>query len=212
MRNGQTQHGVFDIGFLRNVPNMKLLAPKDENELRQMLYTAVYLNGPAAVRLPRGTGVGVPIQAEFTALPVGKAELLTPEDEAEQADVAIFGYGDMALVAKQAADELATEGIHAAAINARWAKPLDEEMILRLARATGHVITIENHMAAGGFGSAVLELLAAHDVLVPVKIIGVPDIFVEHGAVPILKELYGLSAAHIKDVAHKLVKTGVRQS
>ncbi|HKD75117.1 MAG TPA: transketolase C-terminal domain-containing protein, partial [Ktedonobacterales bacterium] len=204
--DGQTQHGVFDISYLRNLPNMKLMAPKDENELRQMIYTAVYLDGPVAVRLPRGSGVGVPFSPEFVPLPVGKAELLTPEDEVERAELAILGYGDMALVAQQAAAELAEEGIRAAAVNARWSKPLDEELILRLARMTGRLITVENHMAAGGFGSAVLELLAAHDVLVPVKIIGLPDIFVEHGAPAILKELHGLSPAHIKDVARKLVK------
>ncbi len=207
--DGQTQHGVFDIGYLRNLPNMKLMAPKDENELRQMIYTAVYLDGPVAVRLPRGAGIGVPFAPEFTPLPVGKAELLTPEDEIERADLAILGYGDMALAAQQAAAELAEEGIRAVAVNARWAKPLDEELILRLARVTGHLITVENHMAAGGFGSAVLELLAAHDVLVPVKIIGLPDVFVEHGAPAILKELHGLSPAHIKDVARKLVKVSV---
>jgi 1-deoxy-D-xylulose-5-phosphate synthase len=206
--DGQTQHGVFDIGYLRNLPNMKVMAPKDENELRQMIYTAVYLDGPVAVRLPRGSGVGVPFSPEFTPLPLGKAELLTPEDEAERADLAILGYGDMATVAQQAAAELAEEGIRAAAVNVRWAKPLDEELILRLARATGHLITVENHMTAGGFGSAVLELLAAHDVLVPIKIIGLPDIFVEHGTPAILKELHGLSPAHVKDVARKLVKVG----
>jgi len=210
--DGHTQHGVFDIGILRPLPNMHLLAPKDENELRQMIYTAIYLNAPVAVRLPRGNGVGVTIEQEFTALPVGKAEFLTPEDEADSADVAIFGYGDMALVGKLAADELAAEGIRAAAINPRWAKPLDEEMILRIARTVGRIITIENHMAAGGFGSAVLELLNAHDLLIPVKIIGLPDIYIEHGAPSILKEMHGLSAGHVKDVARKMVKAGVRHN
>lgn len=208
--DGQTQHGVFDIGFMRNLPNMKLMAPKDENELRQMIYTAVYLGGPVTIRIPRGTGVGVPIIPEMTMLPVGKSELLTPESEIDSADVAIIGYGDMALVAEQAATELATEGIKAVAVNGRWAKPLDEELILRLARTVKRLITVENHMAAGGFGSAILELLQAHDVLIPVKVIGLPDIFIEHGSPTILKEMYGLSTGHVKDVAHKLV--GVRSA
>lgn len=207
--DGQTQHGLFDIGYLRPMPNMHLMAPKDENELRQMIYTAVNVDGPAAVRLPRGTGVGTPIEQEFTALPMGKGEILTDPAKAEQADVVILGYGDMALVAKQAADELATEGINAVAVNPRWAKPLDEELILRLARATGRVITVENHMIAGGFGSAVLELLQAHDVLVPVKMLGVSDVFIEHGTPAKLKELCGLTAENIKAVTRKFVLTPV---
>ncbi len=208
--DGQTQHGVFDIGFLRPMPNMRLMAPKDENELRQMMYTAVYMEGPVAVRLPRGVGVGVAMEPEFTPLPIGKGEILTDPAEAEDADVAIFGYGDMALVAKEAADALAEDGVRAVAVNPRWAKPLDEELILRLARATGHVITVENHMAAGGFGSAVLELLQAHDVLVPVKIIGVSDCFVEHGSVAKLKEICGLTPAHVAEVARGMVRASVR--
>ncbi len=208
--DGQTQHGVFDIGYLRTMPNMKLMAPKDENELRQMLYTAVYLDGPVALRIPRGSGVGVAIDEEFTALPVGKAEFLTPEDEAERADVAILGYGDMAQVAKQAADLLAADGVCAAAINARWAKPLDEDLILRLACSVGHIVTVENHMAAGGFGSAVLELLNAHDLRIPLKIVGLPDTFVEHGTQAELKEMHGLTAAHVAEVARGLARVSAR--
>jgi 1-deoxy-D-xylulose-5-phosphate synthase len=210
--DGQTQHGLFDISYLRPMPNMKLMAPKDENELRQMVYTAVYgVEGPVAVRFPRGAGVGVPVEQSFTLLPVGKGEILTDPAEAEHADVAIFGYGDMALVAKHAAESLAAEGIRVVAVNPRWAKPLDEALILRLARATGHVITVENHMAAGGFGSAVLELLNAHDVRVPVKILGVRDAFIEHGSVAKLKELCGLTSEHIQEVARALVRDPVRR-
>ncbi len=209
--DGQTQHGLFDIGYLRPMPNMHLMAPKDENELRQMIYTAIYgVNGPVAVRLPRGAGVGVEMEQTFAPLPIGKGEILTDPAEADRADVVILGYGDMALVGKKAADELAEEGIRAVAVNPRWAKPLDEELILRLARGTGHVITIENHMAAGGFGSAVLELLNAHEVLVPVKIIGVKDAFIEHGSVAKLKELTGLTAENVKAVARRMVRSTVR--
>ncbi|HEU5439581.1 MAG TPA: 1-deoxy-D-xylulose-5-phosphate synthase [Ktedonobacterales bacterium] len=208
--DGHTQHGVFDIGFMRMMPNMKVMAPKDENELRHMLYTALQLDGPIALRYPRGSGLGVALDPEFQMLPVGKAELLTAEDEIEQADVAILGYGHMVAPALEAATELGTEdGIRAVAVNARWAKPLDEELILRLARATSCLVTVEDHAAATGFGSAVAELLHArglHDV--KLAIIGLPDTFVEHGAPAILRELYGLSSGHIKDVVRELVRPG----
>lgn len=210
--DGHTQHGVFDISFLRNVPNMHLLAPKDENELHHMIYTAIYLDHPVAIRVPRGTGIGVDIDDTFVKIPVGKAEWLTPEEEADRSEVAILGYGDMALLGKQAAEELTAEGIAATAVNPRWAKPLDEEVILRLARSVGRIITIENHMAAGGFGSAVLELLNAHDIMIPIKIIGLPDIFVEHGPAGKLKEMYGLSVSAVKETARKMVSAKERIS
>jgi 1-deoxy-D-xylulose-5-phosphate synthase len=204
--DGQTQHGVFDIGFLRALPNMKLMAPKDENELRHMLYTALYLDGPVALRYPRGKGLGVAQDAELQKLEVGKAELLTPEADVEQADAVVLAYGNMVQPAMQAAAELAQEGLHLAVVNARWAKPLDEELILRLARACGRVITVEDHMAAGGFGSAVLELLTREGLHnIPLRIIGLPDRFVEHGAPAILQELYGLSSGHIKEIAHDMI-------
>jgi 1-deoxy-D-xylulose-5-phosphate synthase len=208
--DGHTQQGAFDIAFLRMVPNMHVMAPKDEAELRDMLYTAVYMDGPVALRYPRGKGLGMPLGEELHTIPVGRAELLTPEDEMEGTDCAIFGYGSMVQPALQAAQELcAEEDIRAVAVNARWAKPLDEDLILRLAQATSCIITVEDGSAAGGFGSAVAELLHArglHDVRL--KIIGLPDIFVEHGAPAILREVYGLSSAHIKEVARALVRPG----
>jgi 1-deoxy-D-xylulose-5-phosphate synthase len=204
--DGQTQHGVFDIGYLRPLPNMKIMAPKDENELRHMLYTALALDGPVALRYPRGKGVGVTLDAELHQLEVGKAELLTPEEDVEQCDAVVLAYGTTVQAAAQAAKELAQEGIRLAVVNARWAKPLDEALIVRLAEICGRVITIEDHMVAGGFGSAVLELLASTDLHhIPVSLIGLPDRFVEHGAPAILLELYGLSSGHIKEVAHDLI-------
>src|SRR5579884_1441283 len=189
--DGQTQHGVFDIAFMRSIPNMKIMAPKDEEELRHMLYTAVYMDGPVGLRYPRGKALGVPLSRELHKLEVGKAELLSPATLEE---------------AELAAKELAAEGIHAAVVNARWAKPLDEEMILRLAKATRRLVTIEDHVLAGGFGSAVLELLEQHSLSdIAVRRIGVPDKFVEHGAPTILKELYGLSSAHLKEVIHDML-------
>ncbi len=206
--DGPTQHGVFDIAFMRLLPHMKLMAPKDEEELRHMLYTAIYMDGPVGLRYPRGKGLGVPLTNDLHKLEVGRAELLSPAtiEEAEQRDCAIFAYGSTVVQAEAAAQELAAEGIQVAVVNARWAKPLDEEMILRLAKGTRRIITIEDHMAAGGFGSAVLELFERRAIKdVDMRVIGLPDKLVEHGAPTILKELYGLSSAHIKEVVHDLL-------
>ncbi|GLV57056.1 1-deoxy-D-xylulose-5-phosphate synthase 1 [Dictyobacter sp. S3.2.2.5] len=208
--DGQTQHGVFDIAFSRMIPGMKVMAPKDEEELRHMLYTAIYLDGPVALRYPRGKALGVPMTNEFHKLEVGKAELLSPEtlEAAEHQQTVLLAYGATVAQAELAAKELADEGIHVAVVNARWAKPLDEEMILRLAKATGRLVTIEDHVASAGFGSAVLELLEREGLNeVDVRVIGLPDKFVEHGALTILKELYGLSSAHIKDVVREQLST-----
>ncbi len=208
--DGHTQQGAFDIAFMRMIPNMKVMAPKDENELRHMLFTALYSDGPAALRYPRGAGTGAPLDTKFQMLPIGKAELLTPEDEIERAEFAVLGYGNMVAAALQAATELREEeGLLGVAVNARWAKPLDEELILRLARATRCLVTIEDGAVAGGFGSAVGELLHAHDLRdVRLTTLGLPDIFVEHGAPAILRELYGLTSGHVKDVVRALVRPG----
>ncbi|HEV2581976.1 MAG TPA: 1-deoxy-D-xylulose-5-phosphate synthase [Ktedonobacteraceae bacterium] len=209
--DGPTQHGVFDIAFMRMIPNMKVMAPKDENELRHMLYTAINMDGPVSLRYPRGKALGVPLDADLRKLEIGKAELVSPDtiDAVEQQDCAILAYGTTVALAEEAARELAAEGIRAAVINARWAKPLDEALILRLAKRMHRLITVEDHMVAGGFGSAVLELLEAHNLLreVDVRVIGYPDRLIEHGAPSILKELYGLTASHIKDVVRALVAT-----
>lgn len=207
--DGPTQHGIFDIAFMRSIPNMKLMAPKDENELRHMLYTAVYMDGPVGLRYPRGKAVGVPLDTELRKLEIGKSELLSPAtlEEAELQDCVILAYGSTVAQAEQAAKELAEDGVHAAVVNARWAKPLDEELIVRLATGTRHVVTVEDHMVAGGFGSAVLELFESRGLLrnVEVRLIGYPDRLIEHGAPSILKELYGLTSSHIKDVVRELV-------
>ncbi len=211
--DGHTQHGVFDIGFMRAIPNMKVMAPKDEEELRHMLYTAVYMDGPVSLRYPRGKGVGTPLSRELHKLEIGKAELLSPAtlDEAEQADCTVLAYGSTVAQAEEAAKELASEGLRVAVVNARWAKPLDEELILRLAKGTRRLVTVEDHVVAGGFGSAVLELLERKGIKgVDVHVIGLPDTFVEHGAPTILKELYGLSSAHIKDVVRSMSGAGER--
>ena len=206
--DGPTQHGVFDIAFMRLIPNMKVMAPKDENELRHMLYTAIYMDGPVSLRYPRGKGVGVPLDAELHKLEVGKAELLSPStlELAEQQDCAILAYGSTVTQAELAAKELAAEGISVAVVNARWAKPLDEELITRLAKGTGRLVTIEDHVIAGGFGSAVLELLESKGLRnVDVRLIGCPDKPVEHGAPSILKELHGISSSHLKEVVRDML-------
>jgi 1-deoxy-D-xylulose-5-phosphate synthase len=208
--DGPTQHGVFDIAFMRLITNMKVMAPKDENELRHMLYTATYMDGPISLRYPRGKGVGVPLDAELHALEVGKAELLSPATLAlaEQQECAILAFGSTVAQAEVAAKELAEEDISVAVVNARWAKPLDEEMIIRLAKGTGRLVTIEDHVVAGGFGSAVLELLESQGIRdIDVKVIGCPDKPIEHGAPSILKELHGLSSAHLKDVVRDMVRS-----
>ena len=207
--DGHTQHGNFDVAYMRIIPHMKVMAPKDENELRHMLYTAIYMDGPVSLRYPRGKAVGVSLDAELQTLEVGKAELLSPAtiEEAEQQDCVILAYGTAVASAEQAAKELAEQDIHVAVVNARWAKPLDEELITRLAKETRRIVTVEDHVVAGGFGSAVLELLEVRGLLseVDICLIGYPDKFIEHGAPSILKELYGLSSAHIKDVVRDLV-------
>ncbi len=207
--DGPTQHGVFDIGFMRMLPNMKVMAPKDENELRHMLYTAIYMDGPVSLRYPRGKALGVPLDAELHTIEIGKAELISPAtiEEVEQQDCVILAYGSTVALAEQAALELAENGIRAAVINARWAKPLDEELIARLAQKVRRIVTVEDHMVAGGFGSAVLEFLEARSLLheVDIRVIGYPDRLIEHGAPSILKELYGLTSSHIKEVVRDLV-------
>ena len=208
--DGPTQHGVFDIAFMRLIPNMKVMAPKDENELRHMLYTATYMDGPISLRYPRGKGVGVPLDSELHALEIGKAELLSPATLAlaEQQECAILAFGATVAQAEAAAKELAEEGISVAVVNARWAKPLDEELIIRLAKGTGRLVTIEDHVVAGGFGSAVLELLESRGIRdINVRVIGCPDKPIEHGAPSILKELHGLSSAHLKDVVRDMVRS-----
>ena len=208
--DGPTQHGVFDIAFMRAIPNMKVMAPKDENELRHMLYTALYMDGPVSLRYPRGKGIGVPVDSDLHTLEIGKAELLSPAtlELAERQECAILAFGSTVAPSEVAAKELAEEGISVAVVNARWAKPLDEELVIRLAKGTRRLVTIEDHVMAGGFGSAVLELLERRDIHnVDVKVVGCPDKLIEHGAPSILKELYGLSSSHLKDVVHDMVRS-----
>ncbi|MEX1158143.1 MAG: 1-deoxy-D-xylulose-5-phosphate synthase [Thermomicrobiales bacterium] len=200
--DGRTHHGVFDFAYLRCLPNMVVMAPKDEAELRNMLLTAVeHTSGPIAVRFPRGNGVGVSVEMPPHALPIGRGELLR-----EGTDVTIVTIGTMALTAEQAADLLAQEGVSAAVINARFVKPLDERLILDWTRRTGAVVTLEEGMAAGGFGSAVLELLSREELQVPVKVLGIPDRFYDHASQSSLRKQAGLTIEHVVEAARSITR------
>ncbi|MFN3337424.1 MAG: transketolase C-terminal domain-containing protein, partial [Thermomicrobium sp.] len=174
--DGRTHHGVFDVAYLRCIPNIVLMAPKDEDELRHMLATALaYEEGPIALRYPRGSGVGVPLLGEPRILPIGRGELLC-----QGQDVALIALGATVLPAERAAQILAEKGIRATVINARFVKPLDRSLILDAARECGCVVTVEEAQLAGGFGSAVLEALNDADLRVPVLRLGLADRFFDH--------------------------------
>ncbi|MFQ5449736.1 MAG: 1-deoxy-D-xylulose-5-phosphate synthase [Nitrospinaceae bacterium] len=177
--DGATHQGFYDIAFLRTLPNMVLMAPKDENELRHMLKTAIYHHGPAALRYPRGSGLGVPLDAEIKTLEIGKGEVVR-----EGHDIAVFAYGHMVQPAREVADLLKNEGISVAVINARFAKPVDKDLLHQFAGITRCFVTIEEHSLKGGFGSAILEAVQEENLSsqVMVKCIGLGDIVLEHGA------------------------------
>ncbi len=199
--DGRTHHGIFDLSYLRCLPNMVIMAPKDENELRHMLKTGIeYGRGPVAIRYPRGAGVGVATVEPLHELPMGRAEVLREGD-----DVAIFAVGAMTLAAERAADMLAADGISAAVINARFVKPLDEQCIVAFARRCGACVTVEESAAAGGFGAGVLETLARNDLRVPVRVLGVPDRVFEHASQGRLREMAGLTPAGLAAAARSVI-------
>ena len=173
--DGQTHHGHFDVTFLRSLPGMTLMAPKDENELRHMLFTALQLPGPSAIRYPRGGGCGVPLDPEFKLIPLGEAERLRTGK-----DLLIIALGSMVMPSLEAAAQLEKEGLSAGVINCRFAKPLDPTMVDD-ARAAGRVLVVEENIRQGGLGGAVLEMFSDAGLLVPLGRLGLPDRFVEHG-------------------------------
>jgi 1-deoxy-D-xylulose-5-phosphate synthase len=175
--DGPTHQGMYDISFLRCLPNMTIMAPKDEAELQRMVVTGInHTSGPITMRYPRGNGYGVPLMEEgWEELPIGKAEILRNGD-----DLLILGYGSMVYPAMQTAEILSEHGIEATVINARFVKPLDTELILPLAQRIGRVVTLEEGCLMGGFGSAVAEALLDNNVVVPVMRLGVPDTLVDH--------------------------------
>ncbi|MBD2128727.1 1-deoxy-D-xylulose-5-phosphate synthase [Microcoleus sp. ZQ-A2] len=194
--DGPTHQGMYDIAYLRCLPNMVLMAPKDEAELQRMLVTGVnYTDGPIAMRFPRGNGYGVPLMEEgWEPLPIGKGEILRNGD-----DVLLVGYGAMVHTAMQTAEILSEHGIEATVINARFAKPLDTELILPLAQRIGRVVTLEEGCIMGGFGSGLAETLLDHNVVVPVMRLGVPDLLVEHAKPEESKAELGLTPSQIAE-------------
>jgi 1-deoxy-D-xylulose-5-phosphate synthase len=192
--DGRTHQGAFDIAYLRPIPNIVLMAPKDENELQHMVYTAVQHDGPSAFRYPRGNGYGVKMDKEFKAIPIGKGEVLRGGR-----DLAIVAYGNPVNAALAAADLLAKDGIDAAVINARFAKPLDEELLADLAHNFSRVLTVEEGCLMGGFGNAVLEFYNTQEDLSAPKIhrLGIPDEFVEHGPQAHWRDQFNLSTEGI---------------
>jgi 1-deoxy-D-xylulose-5-phosphate synthase len=199
--DGATHQGFYDVAYLRALPNMIVMAPKDENELRHMLRTAIEHDGPAAVRYPRGNGFGVALDPDLKAVPIGEAELLRDGDQ-----VAVLALGTLAHVALEAAHALAADGISVAVLNARFAKPLDAKRIVALAQRCRAVVTVEEAAAAGGFGSAVLEALAEAGVAVPVRCLAIPDRVVEHGDPAAIRSALGLDADGIARAARSLVE------
>jgi 1-deoxy-D-xylulose-5-phosphate synthase len=186
--DGPTHHGLYDMAYLRCMPNLILMAPKDENELRQMLLTAVYSNRPAALRYPRGAATGVAMLEPVAALPIGKGELLREGDQ-----LLLVAIGTMVATAEALAGTLQADGIACAVINARFIKPLDRELISHWARATRKVVALEEGCAPGGFSSAVAELLADERILRPLLRCAMPDHLVQHGDQARLMDEEGLS-------------------
>ncbi len=198
--DGQTHHGQFDVTYLRSLPNITLMAPKDENELRRMLFTALQQPGPSAIRYPRGVGWGVALDREFKLIPIGEAERLRGGK-----DLLIIALGSMVMPSLEAASQLETEGLSVGVINCRFVKPLDRTMVDD-ARAAGRVLVVEENIRQGGLGGAVLEMFSDAGLLVPVRRIGLPDKFVEHGPQKLLRASSGLDAEGIAKEARDLCR------
>ncbi len=199
--DGSTHQGIFDLSYLRSLPNLIVMAPKDENELRHMLKTAVDCHSPVAIRYPRGKGFGVDLSEELRSLPVAKGEVLK-----DGSDVAVLALGVTVFPALAAAKRLSSENISVSVINARFVKPLDEDLIVQMAAKTRHLVTVEENVLSGGFGSAVLELLANRGITgVSVKRLGIPDEFVEHATQAELRGQYGLDEEGIYSTIKNLM-------
>ena len=198
--DGKTHQGTFDISYLTLIPNLVVAAPKDENELQHLLYTAVKSGRPMAVRYPRSAGLGVPLDAELREIPLGEGEVLRYGE-----DVAILALGSSVAPSLEAASKLAAKGIEATVVNARFAKPLDASLINDLSGRIRRIVTVEENVLNGGFGSSVNKLLQESGRCnVQVKNIGIPDEFVEHGSQAVLRSKYGLDAEGIARQVLKL--------
>lgn len=200
--DGPTHHGAFDLSYLRIIPNLVIMSPKDENELQHMLYTALKHEGPIAIRYPRGSGVGVSLDWQLREIPIGEGKI-----EQEGSDVGIIAIGNHVSTAMLAAKDLARYGIKALVMNARFAKPLDQDMIAEIASKTGHILTIEENSLAGGFGSAVLEMLSDRGInSVKVIRLGLPDIFVKYGSQKALRKYVKLEVQSIVEAVQSMIK------
>ncbi len=205
--DGPTHHGLFDYSYLRSIPNIVVMAPKDENELQHMLKTAVECGGPASVRYPRGKGVGAPRDEAPESLEIGRAEVVR-----QGSDLAIFAVGSTVYPALQAADELNREGLDVMVVNSRFVKPLDEALLCATAGRIGKVLTVEENVLMGGFGSAVLELFERKGLFgVTVRRIGIPDEFVQHATQAELRGLYEIDAGGIARAVRAMLKASVPQ-
>jgi 1-deoxy-D-xylulose-5-phosphate synthase len=194
--DGPTHHGLFDIAYLRCVPNLIAMAPRNEDELADMMFTATHQKHPTFIRYPRGAGEGVAVKEQPALLEIGKAEVTRNFSGKPGRKVALFGLGNMHRVAEEAAVQLTAEGFDCAVINPRFTKPLDAGTTEFFARAAEVVVTLEDHVLAGGYGASVLELLSEKRIATPVARIGWPDQFIEHATtVEHLREKYGLTAA-----------------
>ncbi|MGD9045978.1 MAG: 1-deoxy-D-xylulose-5-phosphate synthase [Desulfobacterales bacterium] len=206
--DGSTHHGLFDLSYLRALPNMVVMAPKDENEMRRMLVTALQHDGPIALRYPRGSGTGCILDKDPAPIPIGKGQILR-----EGEDVLILAVGPTVYEALNAHDALAKQGISAAVVNCRFVKPLDVELISSQAKQIPRIITIEENVRQGGFGSAVLEALSDAGITgFQLERIGIPDTFVEHGPQKLLRSKYGIDAAAIVETVHHLMKNTANPS
>jgi 1-deoxy-D-xylulose-5-phosphate synthase len=199
--DGATHNGIFDLSYLRILPNMVVMAPKDENELVRMLITALAHKGPVAVRYPRGTASGVKMENQDVPIPIGKGEVLKKGD-----DVLILAIGTSVSEALSAHSTLMEQGISATVVNCRFVKPLDSDLIVSLAREIPRIITVEENVRQGGFGSAVLECLSEQRITgFLLECIGIPDTFVEHGSQSLLRTKYGIDATGIVNAAKRLL-------
>ena len=206
--DGPTHHGVFDFAYMRSIPNIVIMAPKDENELQHMLKTAVDHPGPISLRYPRGEGWGVEMDREPRSLEIGKGEVLRSGK-----DLAIVAIGHTVLPALRAAEDLAALGIDATVVNARFVKPLDKDLLRQILRQVPNLMTVEDHAVAGGFGSAVLEFLAEEGMTgLGVRRLGVPDFFIPHGTQDELRKLCGFDRESITQAALQMVRLERKRS
>lgn len=195
--DGATHQGLLDFAYFRMLPNAIVMAPKDENELQHLLATAIDYPGPAAIRFPRGAGFGIDLDPDIKKVPLGEAELLRDGE-----DAAILAIGSTTHPAMEAASDLAADGVACAVLNARFVKPLDRDRIIALAKRCRVLLTVEEHSVSGGFGGAVLELLAKEGIHTPVRTLGVPDLLIEHGESP---ASVGLAPSDIRDAVTALL-------